>query len=26
LFALDLIPPLRNFVARRMMFGARAWP
>ena len=26
LFALDLIPPLRHFVARRMMFGARAWP
>ena len=26
LFALDLLPPLRNFVARRMMFGARAWP
>ena len=26
LFALDLIPPLRNFVARRMMFGPRAWP
>lgn len=26
LFALDLIPPLRNFIARRMMFGARAWP
>lgn len=26
LFALDLFPPLRRFVARRMMFGARAWP
>ena len=26
LFALDLIPPLRNFLARRMLFGARAWP
>ena len=26
LCALDLLPPLRNFVARRMMFGARAWP
>jgi hypothetical protein len=26
LLALDLIPPLRHFVARRMMFGARAWP
>ena len=26
LFALDVFPPLRNFVARRMMFGARAWP
>lgn len=25
LLALDLLPPLRNFVARRMMFGARAW-
>lgn len=25
LFALDLLPPLRNFVADRMMFGARAW-
>lgn len=26
LLALDLLPPLRNFIARRMMFGARAWP
>ena len=26
LLALDLCPPLRHFVARRMMFGARAWP
>ncbi|AVR89344.1 FAD-dependent monooxygenase [Thauera aromatica] len=26
LFALDLLPPLRGFIARRMMFGARAWP
>nr|WP_211161330.1 FAD-dependent monooxygenase [Aromatoleum bremense] len=26
LLALDIIPPLRDFVARRMMFGARAWP
>lgn len=26
LFALDMIPPLSGFVARRMMFGARAWP
>lgn len=26
LLALEAIPPLRNFVARRMMFGARAWP
>ena len=26
LLALDLLPPLRNFVARRMMFGARVWP
>ncbi|MDG3066454.1 FAD-dependent monooxygenase [Thauera mechernichensis] len=26
LVALDLLPPLRHFVARRMMFGARAWP
>ncbi len=25
LLALDLLPPLRSFVARRMMFGARAW-
>ena len=26
LFALDLLPPVRHFVAKRMMFGARAWP
>lgn len=26
LLALDMLPPLRSFVARRMMFGARAWP
>ena len=26
LFALDVCPPLRHFIARRMMFGARAWP
>lgn len=25
LLALDLLPPLRRFVARRMMFGARGW-
>ncbi|MDD5298533.1 MAG: FAD-dependent monooxygenase, partial [Rhodocyclaceae bacterium] len=26
LFLLDVLPPLRDFVARRMMYGARAWP
>ncbi|NTV10530.1 MAG: NAD(P)-binding protein [Zoogloea sp.] len=26
LVALDMLPPLRHFVAKRMMFGARAWP
>jgi 2-octaprenyl-6-methoxyphenol hydroxylase len=26
LLALDLLPPLRDFVARRMIYGARAWP
>lgn len=26
LAALDFFPPLKHFVARRMMFGARAWP
>ncbi|GAB2180148.1 UbiH/UbiF/VisC/COQ6 family ubiquinone biosynthesis hydroxylase [Denitratisoma sp. agr-D3] len=26
LLALDLLPPLRRFVANRMMFGARAYP
>ena len=25
LIALDMLPPLRSFLARRMMFGARAW-
>lgn len=25
LLALDLFPPIRHFVARRMMFGARGW-
>lgn len=26
LIALDLCPPLRHFVAKRMIWGARAWP
>lgn len=26
LLALDLVPALRGFVAKRMIFGARAWP
>ena len=26
LFVLDLAPPLRHFVAKRMIWGARAWP
>ena len=26
LMALDVAPPLRHFVAKRMMYGARAWP
>jgi 2-octaprenyl-6-methoxyphenol hydroxylase len=26
LLAMDVLPPLRGFVARRMIFGARAWP
>lgn len=26
LLALDLLPPLRTFVAKRMIYGARAWP
>jgi 2-octaprenyl-6-methoxyphenol hydroxylase len=26
LLAMDLLPPLRNFVAKRMIYGARAWP
>lgn len=25
LLAMDLLPPLRSFVARRMLFGARGW-
>ena len=25
LLALDLVPPLRHFVAKRMIWGARAW-
>ncbi|MCX7172343.1 MAG: 2-octaprenyl-6-methoxyphenyl hydroxylase, partial [Proteobacteria bacterium] len=25
LLALDLLPPARSFIARRMLFGARAW-
>lgn len=25
LLALDLLPPIRSFLARRMMFGARGW-
>ena len=25
LLALDLLPPVRHFIARRMMFGARGW-
>lgn len=25
LLALDILPPLKNFLARRMIFGARAW-
>lgn len=25
LLALDLLPPARSFIARRMMFGSRAW-
>ncbi|MFN3884766.1 MAG: 2-octaprenyl-6-methoxyphenyl hydroxylase, partial [Rhodocyclaceae bacterium] len=25
LLALDLCPPARSFLARRMMFGARGW-
>ena len=25
LFVLDLVPPARSFLARRMMFGARGW-
>ncbi len=26
LLAMDLAPPLRHFIARRMIWGARAWP
>ncbi|MBI4755050.1 MAG: FAD-dependent monooxygenase [Betaproteobacteria bacterium] len=26
LFLLDMLPPARSFLARRMIFGARAWP
>lgn len=26
LLALDMLPPLRSLVAKRMMYGARAWP
>jgi 2-octaprenyl-6-methoxyphenol hydroxylase len=26
LLALDLCPPARHFVAKRMIWGARAWP
>lgn len=26
LFALDVLPPARHFVAKRMIWGARAWP
>jgi 2-octaprenyl-6-methoxyphenol hydroxylase len=26
LLALDLFPPARHFVAKRMIWGARAWP
>jgi len=26
LLAMDQLPPLRSFVAKRMMYGARAWP
>jgi 2-octaprenyl-6-methoxyphenol hydroxylase len=26
LSTLDIISPLRHFVARRMIWGARAWP
>ncbi len=26
LLTLDLLPPLRHFIARRMLWGARAWP
>jgi 2-octaprenyl-6-methoxyphenol hydroxylase len=26
LLALDLLPPLRAFIAKRMIYGARAWP
>jgi len=26
LLALETLPPLRQFLGRRMIFGARAWP
>lgn len=26
LLAMDLLPPLRSFIAQRMLYGARAWP
>ena len=26
LLAMDILPPLRDFVAKRMIYGARAWP
>ncbi|WP_313951753.1 FAD-dependent monooxygenase [Accumulibacter sp.] len=26
LLALELVPPLRHFIAKRMIWGARAWP
>lgn len=26
LLALDVLPPLRHFIAKRMIWGARAWP
>jgi 2-octaprenyl-6-methoxyphenol hydroxylase len=26
LLAMDMLPPLRDFVAKRMIYGARAWP
>lgn len=26
LLAMDMLPPLRGFIAKRMLYGARAWP